>query len=119
MIENKKILTLTCLMLNLGIGAPQDVYAWNNNDDDGVYTDGRGNVYEKRGNTIYGNNGVNYTVSGNTITGSDGSHYTTDGHNVYDTDRDKNCHVDRNGKVECFERQFLTLLQGGISQGNI
>lgn len=104
MIKNNKLLTLTCLMLSLGTFAPQEVYAWNNNDDDGVYTDGRGNVYERRGNTIYSNRGTNYTVSGNTITGSDGSRYTTDGHSVYDTDRNRNCRADRYGNIECNER---------------
>ncbi len=104
MIENKKLLTLTYLIFSIGIFTPQGVYAWDNNDDDGAYKDGRGNVYERRGNIIYSNNGVNYTVSGNTIIGSDGSRYTTDGHNVYDTERNKVCHSDSYGNIECHER---------------
>lgn len=74
-----------------------NAYAWL--DDEETLRNGSGTTYTQKGNAVYSNTAVMYTVSGGLISGSDGSHYEKAGNIIY-KDGEPACYIIRN-QIHC------------------
>lgn len=107
MTKNKKCLSIVCFIWGLAAVIPQKAYTWENSADKKekqVFTDGRGTVYEKRGNVVYSNTGVQYIISGANVSDSRGNNYTIVGRNVMDEKGNTKCIIYNSGLVDCRDK---------------
>lgn len=91
----KKLIIVFLYFPVLGISG--NAYAWE--VDKVLFSDDSGTSYTQKGNAVYSNTGVMYTVSGGLISGSDGSRYERAGNTIY-KDGEPACYIIRD-QIHC------------------